>query len=109
MDCGMELVGRSDKRFCGDACRSNYHNRRLAKEREKIKRVNAILRRNRRLLVECSRSSHLQIKKTDFMKRGFDFDYFTQQKKRNGKSIYFCYEMAYQEVNEAEIQLILED
>lgn len=96
-DCGNEIAGRSDKQFCGDACRSNYHNKRLAKERQTVYGINSILRRNRKVLVECTQASILQSSREDLLKKGFDFSYYTHFKKLNGKETFYCYDLGYQE------------
>ncbi len=94
-DCGVEVVGRSDKLFCSDACRSNYHNRRLAAEKKKIYKVDRILKRNRRVLQELSLETIKLNDKEELSKRGFDFSYYTHSKKENGHSIYYCYDIGY--------------
>lgn len=44
--CGKSFRGRTDKKFCSDACRSEYHNRIRFGERKKSGLVEKILRGN---------------------------------------------------------------
>jgi predicted nucleic acid-binding Zn ribbon protein len=49
-DCGIPVSGRKDRRFCSDACRTNYHNLRLRNKLPLVRKVNTILLRNRNIL-----------------------------------------------------------
>ena len=52
--CGERVVGRADKKFCSDHCRSNFHNN-LNRDRYIIVRqLNNKLRRNYTILVELT-------------------------------------------------------
>lgn len=97
-DCSNEIVGRSDKQFCGDACRSNYHNKRRAEEKKEIYCIDQILKRNRKLLLEYNRSKVQICSKNELLKKGFDFSYFTHSKQKNGTAIYYCYDLGYEEL-----------
>jgi len=102
-DCGSELFGRSDKLFCDDACRSNFHNGRLAEEKRLVYSINSILRKNRRLI-----NAHLQtpmISKIQLKREGYNFSYYTHSKRMKGRKSYFCYDLGYREEGEF-IQLI---
>ena len=95
-ECGSRYHGRSDKKFCSDYCRSTFNNRNKPESLEYVKRVNKILRRNRKILDELNESgtkravlSHLQL-------RGFNFNYFTSMLVNSqGETFYYCYDHAY--------------
>lgn len=48
--CGRPVLGRSDKKFCGDACRSHYFRSQNEAFLVSIRQVDSILKRNRRIL-----------------------------------------------------------
>lgn len=96
--CNKALHGRADKKFCDDYCRSAYNNRLMADEIVLMKRINGILKKNRRLLLQqipageemgkCSRKKLLEA--------GYDFTYFTHQYTNKKGNVYgFVYEYGY--------------
>lgn len=106
-DCNADLVGRSDKKFCGDACRSNYYNQLHAEERKLMNSINSILRRNRRVLDEMRRSRILKSSKEDLLGKGFNFSFFTHRKTDRGfKTSYYCYDLGYQQNKEGNYILL---
>lgn len=103
-ECGDALLGRSDKRFCTDLCRNVYHNRERISETEKMREVNIILSRNRRILKTCLEGRSSKIPLSYLYKRGFDFNYFTHQvKDKEGELVVFCYEVGYQQMDNDKI------
>ena len=52
LECGRSLIGRSDKKFCSDDCRTNHNNKQNSDQTNYIRRVNNILRKSRRILVQ---------------------------------------------------------
>ena len=95
-DCGETLSGRTDKRFCSDACRNHFHNRRNTEKIDFVKSVNQILWRNRRILEELNPSGCIKIHKNRLLQSGFDFGYFTEiYKTPKGGQYFFCYDYGY--------------
>jgi len=43
IECGRELFGRCDKKFCSDGCRNSYNNRIRRKGTEEPRRINRVL------------------------------------------------------------------
>jgi hypothetical protein len=35
--CGYKFAGRSDRKFCSDICRSDFHNKKYKREKDKAK------------------------------------------------------------------------
>ncbi len=54
LECGYEITGRSDKKFCSDQCRNTYNNRLKQDANNFVRNVNAILRKNRRILEDLN-------------------------------------------------------
>ena len=59
--CGAPFHGRSDKRFCSDGCRSDFHNERRRAEEKELRSVNRILSANWRLLTRLLRDGQRDI------------------------------------------------
>ncbi|MEY3426399.1 MAG: hypothetical protein RL679_1757, partial [Bacteroidota bacterium] len=49
-ECNRALSGRKDQKFCGDHCRNTFNNRQNEDATNYVRRVNNILRKNRRIL-----------------------------------------------------------
>jgi len=96
LDCDAVIVGRSDKKFCSDECRNNYNNRLKAEVNNYMKNVNHILKKNRRILIELNPNGKSKAHKDKLMKKGFNFNYYTNTyKTKKGAIYYFCYEHGY--------------
>lgn len=96
LDCTAPVVGRSDKKFCDDACRSNYNNKLKSDDLGYIRKVNAILKRNRDILELYNPDGKARINIKKLQSKGFNFDYSTNlYKTAKGDVYYFCYEYGY--------------
>jgi predicted nucleic acid-binding Zn ribbon protein len=94
--CGEAIVGRIDKKFCSDQCRSEYNNSNNKYYNNRIRRVNSVLRKNRRILEELNPEGKTKVPRRRLTDRGFDFNYFTNiYRTRTGNTYYFCYEYGY--------------
>jgi hypothetical protein len=99
LECGDKLLGRADKKFCGDACRNAHNNKLNADANNLVRNTNNILRKNRRIL-ETILSTYpdgkakIQLKKLSA--KGFNFDYITSTyTTKTGSQYRFCYEYGY--------------
>ena len=99
LECGTEIFGRIDKKFCSDQCRNTYNNRFNAISNSYIRKVNYILRKNRRIMEEIIEKSEKDVKRVTrnfLLDKGFDFGYYTNiYKTKKAKYYYFCYEYGY--------------
>lgn len=94
--CNELILGRSDKKYCSDLCRNSYNNDSLSEVRNKLSRVHAILRRNRRILEELINLKIRKVSKEKLLRQGFNFYYVTSfEGDRNGNLRYMCYEYGY--------------
>ena len=90
--CSAQVSGRMDKKFCSDRCRNNYNNRWNSNLTNYVRRVNLILKKNRRILE--SKTGHRQV--SELLMQGFDFNYFTQTvKTKNSNQYFYCYDYGY--------------
>jgi len=107
LSCNSLLKGRSDKKFCHDQCRSrhNYNQKKLGNY-DIIREVNNSLKKNWSILKGLNVNGETKVSKRTMIVQGFNFDYCTSAYGTEGKETYFyCYEMGYQVLNDAEILL----
>lgn len=96
-ECGADLHGRSDKKFCDDQCRSTFNNKTYAQDLQSVRQVNSILLSNRRILKELSEDCGAAVGWSLLMSKGFNPVYCTGVKKSiNAEPIFQCYEYSWQ-------------
>lgn len=96
LECGNKLVGRTDKKFCGDYCRNAYNNRLNRDNTNMIRNVHNRLRKNYRVLEKMNPSGKTKILKKEMLQNGFDFTYFTSiYTTKKGNVYYFVYDQGY--------------
>jgi hypothetical protein len=96
LSCGEPLLGRSDKKFCSDSCRNNYHHQISGENTNFIRNINNQLKRNRMILSELNPDGKANVKRENLLKSGFNFKYFTHQyKTKDGRTYYFVYDQGY--------------
>lgn len=96
LDCQTPVVGRSDKKFCDDQCRTNYNNRLRAADDGLLKQINLILKKNYQILKNCNPDGKTKVKRELLLQKGFDFGYYTHiYTTQKGVSYMFCYDFGY--------------
>ncbi len=98
VQCGKNVKGRTDKKFCGDACRNTYNNQLKADVNNCIRNINHALGKNRRILNNLIPVAQQKIKisRTKLEHTGFQFKYFTHTyTNKKGITFFFCYEYGY--------------
>ena len=95
-ECGTEIKGRIDKKFCSDLCRNAYNNRLNSDTTKVIRNTNNRLRKNRRILaVMCPVDTH-KTHRDQLLQNGFDFNLMTHQRTTRKGDIYtFVYDYGY--------------
>lgn len=95
IECGREVFGRADKKFCSDACRSAFNNKSLSGDRL-VRRVNRRLRKNHLILSEINADGKTKTHRDRLLQAGFDFNYFTNTLvTKDQKEYRFCYDQGY--------------
>lgn len=108
VECGEEIKGRADKKFCSDQCRSAFNNRLNSDATNFIRNINNILRKNRRILAELNPDGKTKIHRDRLMERGFKFSYFTNEfVTRTGNVYRFCYDQGYLVLDEGWFALVV--
>ncbi|MCB9304932.1 MAG: hypothetical protein H6566_30240 [Lewinellaceae bacterium] len=108
IECGEEITGRADKRFCSDNCRSSYNNRLNSDGTNFIRNINNILRKNRRILAELNPSGKARVHRDKLLERGFKFSYFTNEfVTKSGNTYRYCYDQGYLECDHDFFTLVI--
>jgi len=106
LECERPVFGRADKKFCSDSCRNAYNNRQNNSSAV-IKEVNAILRKNRKILELMNPEGKKTTHRDELLKRGFNFHYFTNtHKTKAGDEYRFCYDQGFLELNKGFVLLV---
>ena len=97
LECGKPLKGRIDKKFCDDYCRNAYNNKSKIEESTYVRKINQVLKRNRRILEELlGNEGMIKQPKVNFINKGFQFQFHTHQYvNKKGNIYYFCYEYGF--------------
>lgn len=107
-ECGEEIKGRQDKRFCSDQCRSAAHNKENSDQINFVRNINNILRKNRRILENFNPKGKASVHRDKLIAEGFKFSYFTNEYKTKKGGIYrFVYEQGYTERDNGYLTLVI--
>lgn len=95
-ECGKNLMGRIDKKFCSDTCRNTYNNRINSDATSLIRNTNNQLRKNRRILEMLCPDEKAKTTKSFLVGKGFDFNLITHLRTtQKGSVYYFVYDFGY--------------
>lgn len=110
IECGRDLFGRSDKKYCSDACRSAYNNRGISGSDKFLRKVNRKLKRNRNILSALNPDGKVKTHQDKLIREGFDFDFFTSvYTTRDQREYRFCYEQGYLRLDNGYVLLVKRD
>ncbi len=87
--CGTALVGRTDKKFCSDQCRSIENNKSKYESQRPILDVNKILRKNRSILKSLCPVGMATVRKEILDSMGFDTGIFSSIFLNKRKQVYY--------------------
>ena len=113
--CGMELFGRSDKKYCNDQCRNRANAKRRKKEfweeDKHIYEITRDLRRNRSIM----KSTGAFLNQTKIVTRGwmldkgYNFEYYTNILQTKKGNYYFCYEFGHMALEDGKLLVVMTD
>lgn len=107
-ECEQKLTGRRDQKFCSDYCRNTYNNRLNEDSNKYIRRINNILRKNRRILATLNPKGKVTVDGITLAEEGFNFHYYTNvYETKTGSKYYFCYEQGYLKLDNDKYMLVL--
>jgi hypothetical protein len=109
--CGEPLIGRSDKKFCNDSCRNNYHYEQNHQQINIVRNVNNILSRNYNVLKKLNPEGKARVSRRQLLEKGFDFKYFTNiYTTKKGSVYHVIYDEAYvAQEGESEYYILVEN
>jgi hypothetical protein len=106
-ECGQVLNGRKDQKFCSDYCRNTYNNRQNEDATAYVRRINNILRKNRRILAAMNPTGKVTVDGIRLAEEGFNFHYFTNiYETKKGSQYFFCYEQGYIKLENDQYMLV---
>jgi hypothetical protein len=106
-ECGLKLVGRRDQKFCSDYCRNSHNNRLNEDTTAYMRRINNILRKNRRILFALNPNGKKTVDGITLAEEGFNFHYFTNiYSTQKGARYFFCYDQGYLRLDNDQYMLI---
>ena len=95
-NCGEEVIGRSDKKFCSTYCKSNYHYQATVEKESSYINIDRQLKLNRRILKDFNRAGKSTVRIEKLIAQGFDSKYITHWwKNKKGDTYLFCYEYGF--------------
>lgn len=107
LECDTLIRGRIDKKFCNDTCRNSFNNKNKRDAGFYERKVNAILRKNKRILEQLTPREKAKTTKEELLFNGFNFYYFTNiYQTKQGKTYYFVYDYGYLELDNEEYALV---
>lgn len=77
LECDEQLLGRKDQKFCADYCRNTYNNRLNEDVNSTVRKINSILRKNRRILAKLNPNGKKTVHLIQLAELGFNFHYYT--------------------------------
>ena len=112
LECGEKIAGRTDKRFCSDACRNLYHYHANNSSINYVRNVVNTLKRNRRILATLNTGPEgkTKVHRDRLIEKGYNFLYHTHIYKTKAGNVYtFCFEQGYLEIGENWYMLVRRD
>ncbi len=107
LECETKLNGRKDQKFCSDYCRNTHNNRLNEDATNYVRRINNILRKNRRILEKLNPSGKRTVDAMLLAEEGFNFHYFTNTyRTQKGNVYFFCYEQGYSKLEDNQYMLV---
>ena len=103
--CQSELKGgRVDRKYCDAQCRASYHNTQRQEKERSVQKINAILKKNWKILTMLNPTGHSTVRQLFLEEHGYNFNYFTNvYKTQEGRVYYFCYDVGFTLVEKAQV------
>lgn len=90
--CERLVVGRSDKKFCSDACRIDHHNQQKKDAYDFRKELIKVTECNRKLLHQLLDEGFDKFKTEELLAKGFNFNGITGIAPKAKQIEIYCYE-----------------
>ncbi|PYF72430.1 hypothetical protein [Pedobacter nutrimenti] len=107
LECQEPFIGRSDKKFCDDQCRSSHYNRQHQTDQPLYREISRILKKNRRILKNFHDQGKETVSDRMLLAAGFDFTYQTHiHKSLKDRCYFFCFEYGYHSIQGRDFLLV---
>ena len=107
-ECGQKLLGRKDQKYCSDYCRNGFNNKLNEDSNKYVRRINGILRKNRRILEKLNPKGKFTTDGITLAEEGFNFHYYTNiYTTQKGGQYFFCYEHGYIKLENDQYMLVM--
>jgi len=103
------MAGRPDKLYCSPSCKNFYHTKLRSVTRNAASQIDAILHRNRSILLEILGKNGTQKKVSRIIleNKKFRFKYLTHfHINSKGKTFHYLYDLAWMEFSDDEVLII---
>ncbi|MEM9895310.1 MAG: hypothetical protein AAF789_02975 [Bacteroidota bacterium] len=108
LNCGKQLTGRRDKKFCDTQCRADYHNRNKSYGELYISSSQSVTRHNRRILKTLCPEGKATVRKEVLDRMGYDYRFFSGLYKAKSSGLYYLvYDYAFSPIFERDIKKVL--
>lgn len=108
LNCKGEVIGRADKKFCNSYCRNIHHNDNNKDSSSYVRKVNNILRKNRRILAKFNPKGKAKIREAILLEDGYNFGFHTNvYNTKKGGRYYFCYDQGFIKLDEGWVALVI--
>ena len=106
--CGQSFLGRSDKKYCSNQCRSAWHQSQQLQQEQSVQQIIKRLSRNRQLIKRLLSEGYSKVGRAYLLELDFSFHYYTHQyKTKGGNTYYFCFDAGYRLLPENKVLLVL--
>lgn len=96
LNCGRELIGRTDKKFCSNKCRNAYHNAEKNSTNSVKTRVVSAINKNYGILYNMLKSGITSAEILELEQIGFRPCFITSERQgRRTHKEYACYDIIY--------------
>ena len=97
VECGRELYGRPDKKFCSEECKNKFHNTDRIKKNKIKDRIIIDLIKNREILVSLLDSGRTSAELVELEAMGFKPSRITGYRKTGGLNEFDCFDLIYRQ------------
>jgi len=105
--CGSQLRGRTDKKYCNERCRAKSgYSLRIQQVTDPVRLIDARLKQNRNVLSSLLSQGIHQVSKAQLLSGGFDFAFYTSIRCECPECLsIYCYDFGYSVVDDVNVRI----
>jgi len=114
LNCGEQIMfGRADKKFCGEACRTDFNNKVKLSKRiqypDFVRNITKILSSNYQIMSKLNTSNKTIVSEQHLKDLGFNFNYHTScLTTKKGDVYHFCFDQGYLKIKDNQVLLVIQ-